>query len=581
MCTHHTNPCLIYEYAANGSLDNFLQSDTNRACLPSNTRLSIMLDITKAVHFLHTGGCKGFNLYHRDIKSANICLSEKFTAQLIDCGLAKFVPIDKDASTKASIVNFHSSEIIFGTRGYMCPEYVYKKSRGLQFTYQPACDVYSIGVVMVELILGCLIGGQSSRNGKKFFNIHGKYVEDDSCKLIPNGWELLRDDVDPCISWRPDVLEHICKAAISCLHPSVTGRSTTKRLLQALSEAVQMTAGTSRHQNHKENSKGLICDICNQSLSASQNTTKCSEGHSLCQACMENAILLQVPRGQREAHCPFVSCTSLPFTKEEVYGFVSFSVYTAYTKSLEELHTMDSKLNDLISEIRYLNSAINQQNLQNNTFCKMIAAELKKFDILASGLDRGLSLLALLGAQHIKQCPNLVWISPVTVKSSRPKDWVKNLTMNKFLVSFICAHSGMVCHPPFEIHVSKEWVVKIAPFLQLSLCVIKAMVDVSTLSFPSFDAPNIDRFLLMESFLECMIDKQSMMCENIMVQGTITLENYISEHEVYGNAFTLIAQKALKEDNIPYWKDKLVPVCDKEKGIIWVMSKYKNLYYIC
>ena len=86
---------LVYEYAAKGSLDSFLQDDGNRARLPAQTRLSIMFELARAVHFLHTGGCvidgNGWIVFHRDIKSANLCLAEDFTARLIDFGLAKFV----------------------------------------------------------------------------------------------------------------------------------------------------------------------------------------------------------------------------------------------------------------------------------------------------------------------------------------------------------------------------------------------------------------------------------------------------------------------------------------------------------
>ena len=558
----------------------FLSDDTNRACLPSYIRLSIMLDMTKAVHFLHTGGCNGYLLYHRDIKSANICLSEDFTAQLIDCGLAKFVPIDGSPSTTTSVTNYHSLGNIFGTPGYMCPEYLYKKIKGLNYEYQPACDVYSMGVVMVELILGCLIAGRSSQSGKTCRDFHQKYVENDNGRLIPNGWKLLKDDVDPCISWHPDALDCVCRAAISCLHPSAKQRISTQNLLRMLYEAVHLNAGAGViYQAYTPNSDGLKCDICNQSLSASQKTSKCSEGHMLCQACMDNSILLHLPSG-KEAHCPFISCTSQPFTEEELYGLISHQVFTAYAGNLKALEKLESKLNDLVSEINCLQSAVNQQNLQNENLCSIITSELRKFDTLASGLDRALSLLALLGAQHIKQCPNLVWISPVTPKSTKPRNWLKDMVKNTFLVTFICAHSGKACHEPFEIHVSKGWVVKVAPFLQISLYVLKTMTNASSLPFPIPDIPSQDQFLWMQSFLDDIIDRESLMCERIIEQGTITMDSYTSMQEVYGNAFDLIARKALKDDKFPYWKGKLVPVCDKEKGIIWVMPKFKNLYFI-
>ena len=61
--------CLVYEYTANGSLAGFFTGDGNRASLPAYNRLSIMIQLARAVHFVHTGGCKvsgmGCNVFHR------------------------------------------------------------------------------------------------------------------------------------------------------------------------------------------------------------------------------------------------------------------------------------------------------------------------------------------------------------------------------------------------------------------------------------------------------------------------------------------------------------------------------------
>ena len=89
-----------------------------------------MFELTRAVHFLHAGGCKvegkGWKVYHRDIKSANICLAEDFTARLIDCGLAKFVPDENSKVLPGSVTASLRSRTggpAFGTPGYMCREY--------------------------------------------------------------------------------------------------------------------------------------------------------------------------------------------------------------------------------------------------------------------------------------------------------------------------------------------------------------------------------------------------------------------------------------------------------------------------
>ena len=66
----------MYEYAIQGSLDGFFNDAGMRARLPADKRLSIMYELARAVHFLHSGGCDDWKVFHRDIKSANICLAE-------------------------------------------------------------------------------------------------------------------------------------------------------------------------------------------------------------------------------------------------------------------------------------------------------------------------------------------------------------------------------------------------------------------------------------------------------------------------------------------------------------------------
>ena len=85
----HNNQFLVYEYLSNGSLATFWKDEKCRTRLPSNVRLSIMFQLARSVHFLHTGGCDNLAVLHRDIKSGNICLTQDYTAKLIDCGYSK------------------------------------------------------------------------------------------------------------------------------------------------------------------------------------------------------------------------------------------------------------------------------------------------------------------------------------------------------------------------------------------------------------------------------------------------------------------------------------------------------------
>jgi len=153
---------LVYEYASRGSLDKYLRDDDGRALLSgAHRRLDILYRIVQAVHFLHTGGCDGFKVMHRDLKPGNVCLTGNFSPKLIDCGVAKFVTIklDGEAGGVDTTILESSHGTKFGTPLYMCPAY----SHGEIDDYSEACDVYSIGVIMVEMVVGCLQGGASSR----------------------------------------------------------------------------------------------------------------------------------------------------------------------------------------------------------------------------------------------------------------------------------------------------------------------------------------------------------------------------------------------------------------------------------
>jgi serine/threonine protein kinase len=117
---------LVYEYLHHGALSTFLMGEKGRTRLPSHIRLSIMYQLARSVHFLHTGGCGGFSVLHRDIKSGNICLTQNYTAKLIDCGLAKFVPkMDHDSGVGSVTPTMLKSSCaaVFGTPGYICPIY--------------------------------------------------------------------------------------------------------------------------------------------------------------------------------------------------------------------------------------------------------------------------------------------------------------------------------------------------------------------------------------------------------------------------------------------------------------------------
>src|SRR5699024_4649880 len=82
-------PCLVYQYMSNGSLEDRLLCKGNTSPLTWLQRAKIGEGIARALNFLHT--LKGNPFVHGDVKSANILLDAVFEPKLGDFGLARKV----------------------------------------------------------------------------------------------------------------------------------------------------------------------------------------------------------------------------------------------------------------------------------------------------------------------------------------------------------------------------------------------------------------------------------------------------------------------------------------------------------
>ncbi|XP_028796258.1 tyrosine-sulfated glycopeptide receptor 1 [Neltuma alba] len=136
-CVHDGFRLLIYSYMENGSLDYWLHEKPNGATqLDWPTRLKIARGAGCGLAYMHQI-CEP-HIVHRDIKSSNILLNEKFEAHVADFGLSRLIlPYHTHVTTE-----------LVGTLGYIPPEY------GQAWVATLRGDVYSFGVVMLELLTG-------------------------------------------------------------------------------------------------------------------------------------------------------------------------------------------------------------------------------------------------------------------------------------------------------------------------------------------------------------------------------------------------------------------------------------------
>lgn len=139
-----TMQLILSDFIPNGNLyenlhgSNYASSSAQggKSALYWERRFQIALGTARALSYLHHD-CKP-PIHHLNIKSTNILLDENYEPKLSDYGLSKLLPMfDNYGLTK-----FHNAV------GYIAPE--------LAQSSRPSdkCDVYSYGVVLLELVTG-------------------------------------------------------------------------------------------------------------------------------------------------------------------------------------------------------------------------------------------------------------------------------------------------------------------------------------------------------------------------------------------------------------------------------------------
>ncbi|EOY03433.1 Leucine-rich repeat receptor-like protein kinase family protein, putative [Theobroma cacao] len=134
-CVHQRSMFLIYEYMERGSLRSVLTKDVEAIELDWSKRVDLIHGIAHALSYLHND-CS-LPIVHRDLSSHNILINSNLEAFVADFGAARMLDLDSSNQT-----------ILAGTYGYVAPELANTT------TITKKCDVYSFGVLALEVLMG-------------------------------------------------------------------------------------------------------------------------------------------------------------------------------------------------------------------------------------------------------------------------------------------------------------------------------------------------------------------------------------------------------------------------------------------
>ncbi|XP_076957640.1 receptor-like protein kinase FERONIA, partial [Bidens hawaiensis] len=135
-CNENGEKIIVYEHAANKSLDRRLSN----VSLTWIKRLAICIDIARGLAFLHRDAPTNETVIHRDIKSANILLTDNWKAKISDFGLSAITARNQKVNS-----------LVVGTAGYVDPQ---AEDAGF---FTEKSDIYSLGVVLFEILYGQLV----------------------------------------------------------------------------------------------------------------------------------------------------------------------------------------------------------------------------------------------------------------------------------------------------------------------------------------------------------------------------------------------------------------------------------------
>jgi serine/threonine protein kinase len=128
---HEGNPYLVFEFIQGNDLSHMIRQ---KGALAPQRAVKLTIQILDAVAYAHQ-----HNIIHRDLKPSNILLNAEGVPRVMDFGIA--TRISEKAGAEKVLM-------LFGTPGYMAPEYITGKE------ISPKLDIFASGMILHQMLTG-------------------------------------------------------------------------------------------------------------------------------------------------------------------------------------------------------------------------------------------------------------------------------------------------------------------------------------------------------------------------------------------------------------------------------------------
>ncbi|MCA8941778.1 MAG: serine/threonine protein kinase, partial [Planctomycetes bacterium] len=179
-------PYFVMEYVDGEPIHRFCETHQ----LDLRARLELFRDVCAGVQHAHQRG-----VLHRDLKPTNVLVARENQVarpKIIDFGLARAIDTD---DTDRSLLTVEGQ--LLGTPGYMSPEQADASFAAID----TRTDVYSLGIVLYQLLVGKLPFDADSMRGIPLSELQRRIREDEPARPSARAAAIAKSTGEPPVPW--------------------------------------------------------------------------------------------------------------------------------------------------------------------------------------------------------------------------------------------------------------------------------------------------------------------------------------------------------------------------------------------